>query len=177
MKRLIATIGLFFCLLALAAGASAQEQLNFADLPSVSTPSPMPNGYGQLDWGNFFFVDPSQYLGAGPGYKLLGTRQDVVFIGSKNCRLVGYTCYGTLSNARGFQLVSATAAAGFRPELITVTAYNNGKLLGSTTYFLNTWMETLTFPSWGIATEVIIQFSQADDNVVLYSVSAYTLGG
>ena len=52
MKSLISTVCLTFCLLALVVGASAQQTLNFANLPLVNTPSPMPNGYGQLNWGN-----------------------------------------------------------------------------------------------------------------------------
>ncbi len=36
------TLVLLACLLALALGASAQENLNFADLPLVSSPAPMP---------------------------------------------------------------------------------------------------------------------------------------
>ena len=39
---------LLICILALAVGATAQEDLNFAALPQVSIPTPMPNGYAQL---------------------------------------------------------------------------------------------------------------------------------
>jgi len=176
MKRLIATIGLFVCVLALVAGASAQENLTFADLPSVSTPSPMPSGYGQLNWSNFFYVNPWQYAGAGSGFKGGPQTQDVVFIGTKTCRLVGYTCYGTLSSSKGFQLVSARAAAGSRSTCVLVNAYNNGKFVGATPYCLNTGVQTLWFPDWGIVTEVVIQITGAADEVVLYDLSAYTLG-
>jgi len=178
MKRLIAIVGLLVCVFALVAGASAQENLTFADLPSVSVPSPMPNGYGQLQWENFFYVNPTGDAGAGLGYQLGPANRDVVFIGAKSCRLVGYTCYGTLSNAQGFQLVSMTAAAGSKPTLITVTAYNNGKFIGSSNFLLSYQLEnTLTFPDWGIVTEVVIQVSSGADDFVLYNMSVYTLGG
>src|SRR5271165_1285686 len=38
------TLVLLACMLVLALGASAQDNLNFANLPLVSTPAPMPNG-------------------------------------------------------------------------------------------------------------------------------------
>ena len=179
MKSLISTVCLTFCLLALVVGASAQQTLNFANLPLVNTPSPMPNGYGQLNWGaNLYYVNPYGWSGAGPGFKLGPQGEDVVFVGGKDCRLVGYTCYGTLTDSLGFQLVSARVAAGFGPTTITVTAYNNGNVLGSASYPLTTQMEMLNFPaSWGVATEVVIQVTGEPDDLVLYSLSLYTLGG
>ncbi len=54
------TLVLLACIMTLALGASAQETLNFVDLPLVSTPAPMPDGYGGLNWSNISYVDPSQ---------------------------------------------------------------------------------------------------------------------
>ncbi len=179
MKRLMLTSCLILCVLALLMGASAQENLNFANLPLINTPSPMPDGYGQLNWGNnFYYVNPYGWSGAGPGFKLGPQGEDVVFVGAKNCRLVGYTCYGTLTDALGFQLLSANVAAGFGPTAVTVTAYNNGNVLGSANYFVTTQMQTWNFPAdWGIATEVVFQVSGEPDDLVVYSLSLYTLGG
>ncbi len=177
MKNLIATIALTFCLLALAIGASAQEQLNFSQLPLINSPSPMPNGYGQLNWGNFFYVDPYTWSGAGPGYKLGSQGEDVAFVGGEVCRLSGYSCFGTVSsNQGGFQLVSATVAGGYGGTQITVTAYNNGSFLGSAQYFMGTEQQTLNFPqSWGIATEVMFQVTGQPGSLVIYNLSAYTV--
>src|SRR5271166_1167276 len=122
MKRSIVIACVTICLLALAIGASAQEQLNFAQLPLVSNPAPMPNGYGQLSWGNFFYVDPYEWSGAGSGYKLGPQTGDVAFIGGEYCRLGGNTCNGTLSDAAGFQLLSAKVAGGFGPAGVTAIA-------------------------------------------------------
>jgi hypothetical protein len=93
------TLVLLACLMALAVGATAQEQLNFTTLPLVTSPSPMPNGYGHLDWGNFFYVNPLGWSSAGPGYKLEPEDGDVAFIGGAYCQLgPGQTiCFGTLS--------------------------------------------------------------------------------
>jgi hypothetical protein len=107
MKSLIAAVALAFCLLAGVVGASAQQNLNFANLPLVNSPAPMPNGYGQLDWGNFFYVNPWGWSGAGPGYKLGPQGVDVAFIGGKYCRLSGNSCTGTLTDPLGFVAISA----------------------------------------------------------------------
>jgi hypothetical protein len=157
--------------------ASAQEYVNFASLPLVNTPSPVPSDYAQLDWGNIFFVNPYGWSGAGAGYRLGASGQDVAFIGGQQCRPVSYACFGTISRTAGFQLVSATIAAGFSPTVITVSAYNNGTLVGSGNYPVGMLMTTLKFPdSWGTSTQVIIQASGSTGDLVIYGLSVYTLG-
>jgi hypothetical protein len=179
------TLLLLTCLLALAIGAVAQENLNFADLPLVGTPTPMPSGYGQLNWSNISYVDPSQWSGAGPGYKdqlIQGrlVRQDVAFVGSKVCRLLQEYCFGTISSPgaqTSFQAVSAIVAGGFGPTNITVTAYNNGNYVGSAFYILDTQMHTLNFPSsWGSITQLVFQTTNGGD-LVFYDLQVYLLGG
>ncbi len=178
MKRVLPIACLTICLLSLAIGAGAQEQLNFSQLPVVNSPSPMPSGYGQLNWANFFYVNPYGWSDAGPGYELGPQGEDVAFVGGEICRLSGYACFGTLSDTRGFQLVSANVAGGYGATQITVTAYNNGTFLGSTQYFLTTEMRTLDFPaSWGIATEVMFQVTGEPGSLVIYNLTAYTVGG
>src|ERR1700685_2090472 len=99
MKRFLPIACLTLCLLSLVIGAGAQEQLNFSQLPLVNTPSPMPNGYGQFDWGHFFYVNPYGWSGAGSGYQLGPQGEDVAFVGGEFCRLSGYACFGTINNA------------------------------------------------------------------------------
>jgi hypothetical protein len=182
MKKTLAVIG---CMLALALCASAQEQLSFSDLPLVSTPAPMPNGYGQLNWNNIFYVDPNQWSGAGPGYRdgpIGGSLRphDVAFVGGKVCRLLQEYCFGTISSAGGqtsFQAISAIVAGGFGPTNITVTAYNNGQYVGSAFYILGTQLQILNFPStWGSITQLVFQ-TQGGEDLVLYDLSVYPLGG
>ena len=174
------TLVLLVCVLALAIAASAQENLNFANLPRVSAPTPMPNGYGQLNWTNIFYVDPSEWSGAGPGYKDGPAGQDVAFVGGKACRLAPEYCFGTISSSGGptsFQAISAVVAGGFGPTSITVIAYNNGKYVGSSFYTLGTQMQTLNFPSsWGNITQLVFQTPGGGD-LVLYDLTAYLLGG
>lgn len=176
MKRMISTVCLTVCILALAVGASAQRQLNFSQLPLVSTPAPMPNGYGQLSWGNFFYVDPFDWSGAGTGYKLGPQGQDVAFIGGEFCRLSGNTCFGTLSDSAGFELVSAQVAGGFGPAAVTALAYNNGTYVGSKSFFVGMQMEDVNFPpSWGLVTDITLQVTGSTGDLVVYSLSLYTV--
>ena len=174
------TLTLLACLLALALGATAQEDLNFASLPLVSTPSPMPNGYGQLNWTNIFYVDPYLWSGSGPGYKDGPTGEDVAFVGGKVCRVLQEYCYGTITSLGGttsFQAVSATVAGGFGPASVIVTAYNNGSYVGSMSFPLGTQMRTLKFPaSWVSITQLTFQ-TDAGGGLVLYDLQVYPLGG
>lgn len=162
---------LLFVLLALAIGAGAQELITFADLPDINNPSPMPNGYGNLNWTGFFYVDPFEWGGSGQGFKhknyITGTD-----VGFAPYACVTSGCYASLSASNGFELVSAHAAAGYGKNPLVVTAYNNGQYVGTQTYMMTTDVQELDFPpSWGIVTQIIFQGS-----VVFYDVSAYTLG-
>jgi hypothetical protein len=169
------TLVVLLSLLALTIGASAQQQLNFSQLPLVSSPAQMPIGYGQLNWGNFFYVDPWTWSGAGSGYQLGGQGQDVAFIGGEYCRLSGgNTCFGTLSG--NFELVSAQLAGGYGPAAVTATAYNNGAYVGSMNFFVGTSRETVNFPaSWGVITELSIQVTGQTNDLVIYNLSLYTV--
>jgi hypothetical protein len=179
------TLVLLALTLALALRASAQENLTFSDLPLVSSPTLMPNGYGQLNWSNIFYVDPEQWSGAGPGYKdgqMEGKPgvQDVAFVGGLICRQLQQYCYGTISSNGGptsFQAVSAIVAGGFGQTYITVFAYNNGNYVGSAFYGLTTQMQTLNFPSsWGSITQLTFQ-TEAGGDLVFYGLQVYLLGG
>jgi hypothetical protein len=182
------TFVLLACLLALAFSASAQNQINFANLPLVSTPTPMPSSYFELTWSNIFYVDPAEWSGAGSGYKLGPLlNQDVAFVGESGCRLPpGGACYGSISvnsggnginNPLSFQPVSATVAGGFGPTEITVIAYNNGNYVGSAFYSLGNQMQTLTFPSsWGNITELTFKTS-AGGALVFYDLQVYWVVG
>ena len=178
MKSLLKIACIASCLVALVAVAGAQEQLTFADLPLVSTPSPMPNGYGQLDWSNFYFVDPYMWPQTAAGFLLGPRNRDVVFLGSSTCRPVENACFGSISNSRGFALASARVAGGLGPTALTVTAYNNGHYVDAVTYFVTAEMRTLQFPAkWGVVTQVVFQATGQTDSLVLYEVDVFTLGG
>jgi hypothetical protein len=191
-KKVRKILILLLCILGLAVGATAQEDLNFATLPQVSIPTPMPNGYGQLNWNNILFVTPNLWVGSGPGFKDGPVGHDVAFIGGKICQLVQEACYGTISSAggpTGFQAVSATVAGGSSSTIsanaigasgqtnMIVFAYNNGNFVGSASYKLSTQMQTVNFPSsWGSVTQLTFQTAGGGD-LVFYDLKLFTLGG
>jgi hypothetical protein len=171
----------YILVLALTAiAASAQDQINFADLPLVGTPAPVPGGYAGLNWGNFFYVDPSLDSTAGPGYLNLLTHRDVAFIGGEFCAPVRSGCYGIVSSLGGptaFQAVSAIMAAGYQGNVVSITAYRNGKFIGQMTVPLSGMAHSVEFPtSWGLITEMQIQ-TDKPGNVVLLELSVYYVAG
>jgi hypothetical protein len=183
------TIVLLACLMALAISATAQSQINFAGLPLVSSPMPMPSGYDGLTWTNILYVDPAEWQQAGSGYKLWSTpNRDVAFVGGTTCLIPGdgKNCFGSISvpsggsgpvNPLSFQLLSATVAGGFGPTSITVVAYNGGNYIGSATYNLTGDLQTINFPAtWASVTEVTFQTAGMGD-LVIYNLQVYYLLG
>lgn len=182
MKRMLIV---FTALLALAITVGAQGPVTFGDMPIVNTPTPMPDGYAGLNWRGFFYVNPYAWDQAGPGFKQMpgGTAaRDVVFAPYP---YPGFTAFASLTWAGGsptapvppgvgFQFVRAHAAAGYPTTLpggspLVVTAYYNGKYVGSHTYMMTTSLRQLDFPTdWGTVTQVMFQGS-----VVLYDVTVY----
>jgi len=176
---------LLTCVLALALGAAAQNQINFAELPLVKVPAPMPSGYYGFNWSNFYYVDPGLWSGAGPGYKNGLANQDVAFVDGAACDHLPpglhHSCSGSISvtssgGMRGgvvaFQAVSASVAAGFSQTSFTVLAYRNGNYVGTSFYTVGTGMQTIYFPaSWGIITELTFQ-TQAGGDLVFYGLDA-----
>jgi hypothetical protein len=165
MKNLL----LLFVLLGLAVAASAQQHVNFADLPDISNPTPVPIGYQALDWSCMFYVDPDQWPGSGPGFghhdHIAGA--DVAF-GPGLCAGPGGASSISSVDGKGFQLLSAIAAAGYSNMVLTAIAYNHGTYVGADSFLLTTDTRNLTFPpAWGYVTQVVLQGS---GTFVLYDV-------
>jgi len=155
---------LLVLLLGLTIGASAQGTFNFSYLPDVSIPTPMPNGYGGVNWQGVFYVDPWEWSGAGPGFKNVQNTpgKDVAF-SPYSCGVI--TCFASISSldGKGFLLASATAAGGYASKTaipLLVLAYNHGQYVGTQTFMLTTDLQRLDFPaSWGAVTQVVFQGS------------------
>ena len=169
MKKFFA---LLFALLVVTIGATAQQQVTFADLPLIAQPAPVANGYGGLNWSNFWYVDPNQYQGAGLGYRNMFTRRDVAFVGGQSCAPVSRGCYGTIRSMGvhgAIQLESAMMAAGFATHQITMLAYRNGTYVGSFNVVLSTNPQCFMFPAtWGTITELQIRTDEPGDFVVFW---------
>ena len=129
------TLVLLVVTLAWTLGTSAQT-VTFAALPAVSNPTLLPNGYANLNWANFSYVDPL-WSGAGIGFKQGPNALDVAFMGGGMCELTEVSCSAsisynasTASSVAGFQARSAIVAAGYHSETISVSALQSGPLLG-----------------------------------------------
>jgi hypothetical protein len=155
--------------------ASAQT-VTFAALPAVSNPTLLPNGYANLNWANFSYVDPL-WSGAGIGFKQGPNALDVAFMGGGMCELTEVSCSASISSnaltagsVAGFQARSAIVAAGYHSETISVSAYNQGHYLGSQKYNLTTSLQQINFAaSWGTITQLVMDTTKG--TVVLYALN------
>ena len=184
------TVAVLTFVLALTLCAGAQQQITFTNLPLAAQPAPVPSGYYGLNWNNIFYVDPLKWSGAGPGFMLSSVlNRDVAFVGSAACTCcppVHLSCSGSISGSStgsnsntqiSFQVLSATVAAGFYPNDITVLAYSHGNFVGMATYSLNTQLQTLVFPpSWGEITQLTFQ-TEAAGELVFYGLAVNMSGG
>lgn len=175
MKKILASLA---CTLALALGASAQT-VTFAQLPSVRTPSVLPNGYGNLDWSGFYYVSPS-WVGADVGLRQGPSALNVAFMGGALCELNDISCSASISSAEataaeGFIVHSAIVAAGSHAETVHVSAYNHGHFVGAEVYSLTASLQRISFPpGWGAITQLAMDTTHG--TVVLYAVSLDLVG-
>jgi hypothetical protein len=173
------TLLAFILALVLGAGAST---VNFAGLPAVKTPTLLPDGYGNLDWSNFYYVDPA-WSGAGDGFRRGPESLNVAYMGDGACEKEGASCSASisfsnlgLSPKQGFTAQSAIVAAGNHAETINVSAYNNGQFLGSQQYDLSTSLQQISFPAaWGTITQLVIDANTG--TVVLYALNIQSASG
>jgi hypothetical protein len=192
MKKvtLLATI-----ILTLAMCASAQQLVDFTQLPASGSPQPVPNGYDGLRWDAIEFVsaplypDANLYIGAngavnsGRGF-FTGNEAMVAFGGGPMCyhdygatvadgQTDKHICESSISawNKAVFQVDSAIVSDGWDAsgDFITVTAYNNGVQVGSSfQYPLSTTAQKLDFTknNWGKITELVIHPSPKGSFVI-----------
>lgn len=158
MKKTLVSLA---CTLALALGASAQT-ISFAELPSVRTPTVLPNNFANLDWSGFYYVAPS-WVGAEVGFRQGPSELNVAFIGGASCEAAAISCSASISSAasattEGFRPKSAIVAAGSHSETVRVSAYSHGHFVGSEVYSLTASLQTMNFPpGWGAVTQVIVE--------------------
>jgi hypothetical protein len=178
MKRIVLLIA-FVAAVALCAGA--QTYIDFHQMPVAKTPSPMPDYYPDgmnLYWDHFFYVSPGLWSGEGPGFWVDPTTQHntAVFVGGPTCPIAA-TCVGTIKVASQRSALSTFTpmriqmSAGWVPNKVTITAYNNSKFIGTTTVQLTTRPHIFTLPNvWHQVTELVFAPEPIPSNsVVIYS--------
>ena len=162
MKRIVLIIS-FVVVVALC--ASAQTYIDFHQMPMARTPSPMPDSYppeAGLYWDNFYYVTPGLWSGQGRGFWVdPATRHNsVAFIGGPLCNPVN-PCYGSIKlqvgpNVRAtFTPVSMSLTAGWAPNSVIVTAYNQSQFVGRLVWRLTTTPHTFSFPATWNVTQLV----------------------
>lgn len=148
--------------------ASAQTYIDFHQLPMANAPSPVPDYYPvgvNLNWDNFYYVTPGLWKDAGPGFWVdpATHHNTVAFIGGPLCAL-STPCSGSIKlnhlsatpTIKSLTPVSISLAAGWLPNKVIVTAYENSKFVGSTVWELTIEPKTFAFPAtWKNVTQLV----------------------
>ena len=176
-------------LAALALCASAQTYIDFHQMPIANTPAPMPDNYpavSGLAWDNFYYVTPGSWKGAGPGFWVdpASHHNTVVFVGGPFCNIPA-ACFGSIKLQRPgadrpsfptFTPASISVAAGWLPNNVIVTGYDNSRFVGSVVWSLTTKPQTFAFPATWHVTQIVFtpEFISTDSvphagSMVVYS--------
>ncbi|MGB8890060.1 MAG: hypothetical protein WCC87_25275 [Candidatus Korobacteraceae bacterium] len=159
--------------LTLAMCASAQQFVDFTQLPATGSPTAIPLGYGGLSWDAVEFVaaplydDANLYIGAGTGINsgrgfFTGNEAMVAFGGGPMCykkystvagavadgKVDKHICESSISawNTSVFEVDTMEVSDGWDAsgDFITLTAYNNGvKVNPQVQYKLSTTAQKL----------------------------------
>ena len=155
-------------LLALAMTASAQQTIDFTNLPPTAVPTTVPEGYSGLNWTGIDYVSPLLWnytngnTETGAGFTA-GPEVMVAFGGGPLCykkhggQTIKNICSATIAAGVGpnalsqFTPVSVDLAAGWASDgdqSVVVQAYSDGNLMGSQKFDLQTQAQkfTLVFP-------------------------------
>jgi len=175
MKRIVLLIS-FLAVLGLC--ASAQTYIDFHQMPLAKTPTLMPDFYPEgmnLYWDNFYYVTPGLWSGAGQGFWVDPATQHntVAFIGGPLCTL-DIPCNGSIKISQimmhpgnqTFTPMSISMSAGWVPNTVTVTAYNNSTFVGRVTWKLTTKPQTFSFPAAWNVTQLVFTPDIAISNAV-----------
>ena len=176
MRRIV----LLTCIVAaFALCAGAQTLVDFHDMPFAYAPTPMPDNYPQsmgLYWDNFSYVTPGLWSGAGPGFWVDPSSKptDVAFAGGVLCNLT-IPCTGMIKlnpmmvapMNKTFTPISIVLSAGWQDNKVTVTAYNNGKYVGTVVWQLMTKPTTYTFPAAWRVTQLAFTPDYLGNNAVI----------
>ncbi len=152
----------------LAVSASAQTYIDFHQMPIVNTPAPLPDNYPSgsgLVWDHFYYVTPGLWKDAGPGFWIdpASHHNTVAFVGGTHCYLPA-ACFGSIKLQQpigkslalpAFKPVSVSLSAGWLPNKVTVTGYDNSKVVGTVDWQLTTKPQTFSFPAAWRVTQLV----------------------
>ncbi|MGD0898711.1 MAG: hypothetical protein ABR915_12815 [Thermoguttaceae bacterium] len=137
----------------LLAGATAAQAtvLNFDSLPGDSVA--IPNGYGGLNWSNFYYLNAASYSGNPSGY----------LAGMVSPNNVAYNAFGdpaSFSSATTLTLNSAYFTGAWNDNLsITAKGYNGANLVDSLIFTVSSTAPTLEVFNWSGIDSVVLSSS------------------
>src|SRR5450759_5191388 len=149
MNKTLLALSLAFCSM-----AASAHVFTFDDLSASATGTWIPNGYAGLNWSNFAVVNaPAYTILVGPnGY------QNGLVSGTN----VAFNSGGTEAITSGgvFTFNSAYFTAAWNDGLtISLTGYNGGSLVDSTSFVVNTSGPTLETLNWSNVDQVVFDSS------------------
>ena len=141
-------------------GWASPTLITFDDLPETTTGLVVPNGYQNLTWVDFYYLDGVNYVDNPSGY------QNGVVSASQVAFMWGAANPGTtasITNSLGFDLISGWLTAAWRDGLqVRVIGYSSGVAVYDNTYTLSTLAPTF------------INFNYLGVNQVTFSTSGGT---
>lgn len=144
--------------LVLLAPAAKAELLTFDNLPDVTHQGTMPNGYGGLDWTDFYYVDGLHNNYNPSGYSV-GTISD------RNVIFNGHGTTASFSAANPFTLASLYVTAAWRDGLkVTITGKLGGKVKDVTTYTIGSTSPSFLTPDFTGINDVTISTAGGTHN-------------
>lgn len=143
--------GLFLFTMSAAAAPGGTELLTFDSLNAGTDGSPIPAGYGYLNWNNFYALDGVDYGLSGYQYGVISPKD------------VAFNAYGnpaSISSQYLFVLNSAYLTAAWENMQVQVKGYFLNKLVYTRVYNINTSTPTLVrFPPNVLVTDVVFTSS------------------
>lgn len=141
MRRIFVVLAM---LVALTAWARA-DVLTFDDIPCNACATPIPNGYGGLNWQNFWIIDPTNIPGYDPsGYVNGIVSPDIVAFN-------GFEQQAFIVSGPAFTFNSAYFTGAWRDGLyITVQGFLDGNSVMGVTFVVNSSGPTQMFFGWTV---------------------------
>ncbi|MDY0874210.1 VPLPA-CTERM sorting domain-containing protein [Dongia rigui] len=118
--------------------------LDFESLGAPGAPAKIADGYGDLQWNNFYVVDGHRYDADFPNNGYITGASSGIYVG-----LNGFGEAASLSSSSTFDFISASLTAAFNEGLqLDIAGFRNGAQLYAQTVTLTTQMYATLLFNW-----------------------------
>lgn len=140
MPRAVAVLVVLFAFV----GWAGADVLTFDDIPCNACETPIPNGYGGLNWDNFWILDAVNY-GLNPSGYLNG------MVSSNNVAFNAFSADAYIVSGPAFTFNSAYFTGAWNDDLtIRVQGWLDGVMLYNTSFLVDTTGPTQMFFGWTV---------------------------